>query len=729
MEYVTVVSVDNGAISAVSGENESVSAEQKSPDSSFITVLSIGDTPSNSPLNQKAEDVVVYRLPGERLGFGLKFQGGTKSNEKIQRLFIQSCALDSPASRAKASWGFLREGDEILEIDGDSVMKMTRIECVRCLKESNVAIKLVVRNGEGRPADVTDNSTDGKGNSRPPKPPPVPPRKLNKKRPEPPQEQPSVLAQIMKEQQRHSLRAENGFTPPPDAEFYLNLFSEENDNNFRGSESDDTGSTISTVIDRCRDVDQISVNSSKSVELAKVLKPFTLLEKEFNVENSGKFEEALMRLQPPVNFQDEQQIIIVQNEQKVRIVSEGSDATRVKVEGPAPASPSPPPRLSESDYENVNFSSMQRRADAQKYENIVVDPVPPKPLPRQVINVEPRKRTVIPTPRESSRKSPEILPETSSEYTTIENWLQNTQNRAVSISGEPPIKQCIKVSAAEEDDDGYVDSSSDEDVEKVYEPILMEKRDSSDGEEGEKLGPPELLAGPGPSEAYFNFHWNSPMMLPTIGEVEEELSSLEPQQSGPVVIINGGGGEEVHHSASPAAELLNGGAMVSSEGVQVEHDSDVTETLARSEAVDIGKRDYVASDKGRQMREKSPPGDTSATLVISVAQDADAGACDSAMDDTVTKIERIILGTENGSCTVEGDIVAAEVVAIDREIRNTNADTGGTLLDDTPAATKSLSQDKEASKETSQSGGIDDGANYTEYKRRNKKPRDRVNAL
>ncbi|XP_055705534.1 uncharacterized protein LOC129803179 isoform X2 [Phlebotomus papatasi] len=712
MEYVTVVSVDNGAMlgdsTAICGEKNGVSAVEKSPDSPFITVLAIGDNPTAAV--QAAENVVVYRLPGERLGFGLKFQGGTKSNEKIQRLFIQSCAPDSPASRATASWGFLREGDEILEIDGVSVTRMTRIECVRCLKESNVAIKLVVRNGEGRPADVTENLGDGKANSRPPKPPPVPPRKLNKRRIEVPVEQPPAQSQTIKDQQRHSLRAENGFTPPPDAEFYLNLFSEENDSNFRGSESDDTGSTISTVIDKYKDVDQISVNSSKSVELAKVLKPFTLLEKEFNVENAGKLEECLMRLQPPAKFQDDQ-VIIVQDEQKVRIVNE-SEPTRVKVEGSDPAP--------ESDYENVTFQSAQRRAEVQKYENVVVEPIPPKPLPRQVITVEPKKRTIVPTvrPRESTKK-PEDPPSTSPEYTTIENWLQGAHDRAQEAKNNPPLKQCIKVPATDEEDDGYVESSSDEDVEKVYEPILMEKRDSSDGEEGEKLGPPELLAGPGPSEAYFNnFHWSGPVMLPTIGEVEEELSSLEPQtqQSGPLVIINGG--EEVL-SASPGGESIEArmeSPKINSEevdGKKAESDN-VTEALARD--TDIGKRDYVAngSDKrtnvdvsspGRSsavplMREKSPSEEITSASAISVASDA-AACSDSVMDVTVTKIERIILGTEHGTCVdVAEKSPATDHIATD--IRNTNAEIEGTpdtqqVIQKTPKTAPQHKEDMERS--------------------------------
>lgn len=72
------------------------------------------------------------------------------------------------------------------------------------------------------------------------------------------------------------------------------------------------------------------------------------------------------------------------------------------------------------------------------------------------------------------------------------------------------VGKCMKVV---DPNSTYYSSSSDE--------------DNEDEEEGEKLGPPELVNGPGPSEAYFNMFWHA-NLLPTIGEVEEELSSLEP---------------------------------------------------------------------------------------------------------------------------------------------------------------------------------------------------------
>lgn len=111
-DFVTVVSVGSQPTS----EN-------------FVTVLSIGNGKKSdageSSVSSKngatngmdghlEEEVEVFRLPGERLGFGLKFEGGNKTSERVRRLFVQSCAEQSPASRAKCSWGALGEGDEVI---------------------------------------------------------------------------------------------------------------------------------------------------------------------------------------------------------------------------------------------------------------------------------------------------------------------------------------------------------------------------------------------------------------------------------------------------------------------------------------------------------------------------------------------------------------------------------------------------------------------------------------
>ncbi|XP_058789012.1 uncharacterized protein LOC131662983 [Phymastichus coffea] len=181
-EFVTVVSVQGGAKQPP--PSASVAAAAPSPSESFITVLSIGQQQQLAngidPAHPE-EEVEVYRLPGERLGFGLKFEGGNKTSERVRRLFIQSCAEQSPASRATCSWGHLGEGDEVLLIDGVSVTQMTRLDCVRRLKESQLVIKLMVRcRGALRPEVVSAERKEG--SKVPPElpsaPPPVPPRKL-----------------------------------------------------------------------------------------------------------------------------------------------------------------------------------------------------------------------------------------------------------------------------------------------------------------------------------------------------------------------------------------------------------------------------------------------------------------------------------------------------------------------------------------------------------------------
>lgn len=372
-------------------------------------------------------------------------------------------------------------------------------------------------------------------------------------------------------------------------------------------------------------------DKSTAVELAKVLKSFAMLEKEFTVvtatdpssvrpNRAVKLEDNLMRLQPPASFQDDS------------VASKDTSSTAVpitKIETPKERSTPELPvidMVAPQDYENVLISS---KVTQRNYENVVVkqrihktlsaptspQTTPPTPKPRSNItdNKSPISPSLIPVPRSKipvsmSKSNPidlqseihdckvttdevsvvkiqkdselprliKFMPKvvsttpttatdnkkatlsinqnakvTNHTYNGHKNINDNnndvhTNNKNIVITIKPKqpapevIKKCIKVTSAE-DESRYVDSSSDEDEEKSYElnGQLMRLRsgvtagdDSSDtptsDEDGEKLGPPGLLDGP--SEAYFNFHWST-NMLPTIGEVEEEFSSLEQQQA------------------------------------------------------------------------------------------------------------------------------------------------------------------------------------------------------
>lgn len=356
-DFVTVVSV--GA------EKPSFDRTASTPDdcSGYVTVLKIGEQDSAKDV---VEEVLVYRLPGERLGFGLKFEGGTKAAEYVKRLFIQSCAPDSPASRVHCSWGTLQVGDEVLEIDAIPVKTMTRIDCVRCLKDSNVVIKLLVKHCASAPKESevpVPLVVSAEKKRTPPPPPPVPPRKiprklikdagivippkgfddggLNTDTPTPPLPPAritngDVTINGVRKSPRNSLRSLSKHSPevykrdrrsshgsigPPDAEVYMDLFSQESV--YSLSESDDTGSSISTVVDRLSSY-PTTTNSSFSGSLPStptaVQRHLGLCnDKEDNVDDfkavNGHHdhgdEDSLLNgdsgrgtLQPPVSFQD-----------------------------------------------------------------------------------------------------------------------------------------------------------------------------------------------------------------------------------------------------------------------------------------------------------------------------------------------------------------------------------------------------------------------------------------
>ena len=191
-------------------------------------------------------------------------------------------------------------------------------------------------------------------------------------------------------------------------------------------------------------------------------------------------------------------------------------------------------------YENVKISriSVEPAKVRQVYENVQIKVAPPVPAPRP--------RSIIFT----SEASTNIEPATEiTQIKSVETWLNNSNNSKSNASSNessrtssferkfrsPVAKQIKNVERSDtldtenDENDGNLSSSSSE-TEKVYEPTKFESFAADDDENlDENLGPPELL---NMSEAYFNFPWctTSTGSLPTIGEAEEEFSSLEPHQ-------------------------------------------------------------------------------------------------------------------------------------------------------------------------------------------------------
>lgn len=327
-DFVTIVPVGEGRPAA--------------KDPAFVTVLTVGAVAG-------AAEVIVRRPRGERLGLGLKFEGGSAAAEKVRRLLVQSCSEDSPAANACAPWGKLIPGDEILAIDGVSVSELTRIDCVRRLKDSDESLTLLVRHFEPDTKTETANKDMSESVTAPNMvvsklsteimrpttlPPPVPPRKLGKKNSF--KDKPSLhtfgeqgnndgtqqndkeciangkhngmstltklsrkssfdshifrqnkesIAYLKKgspeEVRRLVRRLSDGKAVPAEAEIYIDLLSSEWERCLvlGDAESDDTGSSISTVVDRLGSMTSSVANSipstpimqPKTIDIQKVL--------------------------------------------------------------------------------------------------------------------------------------------------------------------------------------------------------------------------------------------------------------------------------------------------------------------------------------------------------------------------------------------------------------------------------------------------------------------------
>lgn len=155
-KYVTVLSVNGGLdLQLVAGSNPVLQ-----PLSDFVTVLSVGVAKTSDEASVTTgvgsvclslagfveETAMIARRAGQKLGFGLKFDGGNENERPVDRLFVQCCAEGSPASMVRCSWGRLVEADEIIEIDGVAIRDtLNRLQVVTKLKDGQGVLSLKIR--------------------------------------------------------------------------------------------------------------------------------------------------------------------------------------------------------------------------------------------------------------------------------------------------------------------------------------------------------------------------------------------------------------------------------------------------------------------------------------------------------------------------------------------------------------------------------------------------------
>lgn len=486
-EFITIVPVGENRLPVVR-------------DSAFVTVLTVGATAG-------AAEVVVRRPRGARLGLGLKFEGGSAAAEKVRRLLVQSCAEDSPAANTCTPWGKLIPGDEILAIDGVSVSDLTRIDCVRRLKDSDETLTLLVRHLEGilgeKNMDVNDISATVKQNEivRPTMlPPPVPPRKLGKKHSfkdkgttlqtvgeqnttdghqtmngkETSVNSFSTFTKLSRkssfdshihrqnkesfaclkkgspeEVRRLVRRLSDGKAMPPEAEVYIDLLSTEWERCLllADAESDDTGSSISTVVDR---LGSMASSVENSIPSTPILQPKTIdIQKVLNcIENidtnilkdmtNKKFLEKQLEV---TETRAEKSVQLFNDYNNSETVANTSDLTLKKIQH------------NDKNNNNVQNSTIEANTDSQVVEKVEfkLDNVPgkPKPMPRTT-KVERSLSERKPRPITIPENPPPPISEpllTPTKKNCIETWLQRSEaemnNKSVEKLEDNPIPEAL----------------------------------------------------------------------------------------------------------------------------------------------------------------------------------------------------------------------------------------------------------------------------------------------
>lgn len=576
-EFVTVVAVESNGVAEESTQNGS----------SFVTVLEINDEDGKVETDEDIiEEVLIYRLPGERLGFGLKFEGGTNTAENVKRLFIQSSAPDSPASRAECSWGSLVEGDEIIKIDGHEVREMTRLDCVRCLKESSVVIKLYVRHpNRVEKSDKSSKSPlviSAEMKKKVPPPPPIPPRKIPRKAPQkdeallvgPPeafcdvpvpktrsltaapddnaknQSKSSVFVparEVADASKRMPKR--NGFDLkhiPPVPEVYLDILSQEDMKNNWESESDDTGSTISTVMgfsatnssfDLRSNTDSTTPSTPTSIPSTPVLDVAKMMhqnsEREFlftkmindksqdliNYDEKPICNDDNAPLQPPLSFQDAP-LSYGNEEIKVSLTEAIDDPLKC-----LPEEGQEEGELTKSKTGSVKKTSLIPRLA----KSIGLITSPPKPSPRKEADKSRTKKKPPPPP---PPPPPPRQPET--EAKTLKSSIPYLKKKKT--KNEKKLKSLNKPEAIENDAEESECPPEQENPTLTWAvPELKNLRQQMetcvDGDENAEanLGTHQLLPGSSDTglamdtsrDPYF-LQWGSSKHLETIGEDEED---------------------------------------------------------------------------------------------------------------------------------------------------------------------------------------------------------------
>ena len=121
-------------------------------------------TRTPSPAPHEVELLVLHRLPGEKLGMGLSIESTGGDQDPVRGVFVESISPGGAADRATGGSRGLSVGDEILEVNGTPLRKVSYTETVTFFREMPLRVILLVKRKmeavEENPAPHDTSSSD-----------------------------------------------------------------------------------------------------------------------------------------------------------------------------------------------------------------------------------------------------------------------------------------------------------------------------------------------------------------------------------------------------------------------------------------------------------------------------------------------------------------------------------------------------------------------------------------
>ncbi|KAL5004224.1 hypothetical protein ScPMuIL_017680 [Solemya velum] len=114
-----------------------------------------GESIRSQGSDSSVETLVVHRLPGENLGMILGVEGGKEGQGPVTSIVVKSVTMGGAAYRATGGTKGICVGDEILNVNGTNLRRLSHAACISVFKEMPLRVTMTIRRGKSRFSPVT----------------------------------------------------------------------------------------------------------------------------------------------------------------------------------------------------------------------------------------------------------------------------------------------------------------------------------------------------------------------------------------------------------------------------------------------------------------------------------------------------------------------------------------------------------------------------------------------